>query len=138
MTKEELAAQLTGGEIGDEITLEQEAAAKVAGLVVIFGASDDLVELRGAIYDELGAWNGTTLLVRRGHALAENGHSCDCDFCGYPALKNGCAKVEALWCKEGDYSWTYKTDLPHATFEIKEDGRPYCRGIVINETDLPI
>jgi len=44
--------------------------------------------------------------------------------------------VDALWAKEDGYSWTYRTDIPHATFEIVEDGEPYCRGIVIDVADL--
>lgn len=49
MTKESLAAILNGRTYGDEITKEEEAQAKAAELVVIYGASDDLVEFGGAI-----------------------------------------------------------------------------------------
>ena len=42
MTKEELAATLNGREYNHEITKEEEAEARENGLVVIFGASDDL------------------------------------------------------------------------------------------------
>jgi hypothetical protein len=37
--------------------------------------------------------------------------------------------IDAVWC-EGEYSWTYKTNIPHATFDIWEDGEKYCKGIV--------
>ena len=41
------------------------AEAKENNLVIISGGSDDLVELRGAIYDESGAWDGGTLKAIR-------------------------------------------------------------------------
>jgi hypothetical protein len=47
------------------------------------------------------------------------------------------ATIEALWCKENGYSWTYKTAIPHAAFDIMEDKLKYCRGIVIALKDLP-
>ena len=50
--------------------------------------------------------------------------------------KKTARKIKALWASEGDYSWTYRTDIPHATFEIVEDGAPYCRGIVFALVDL--
>ena len=45
--------------------------------------------------------------------------------------------IEALFAKEPGYTWIYKTDIPHETFEIVEDGEPYCRGIVFNIGDIP-
>ena len=58
MTKEQLAELLNGNEYRDEMTKEQEQAAKENNLLVLFGASDDLLEMRGAIYDEAGAYDG--------------------------------------------------------------------------------
>ena len=55
MTKEQLAELLNGNEYRDEMTKEQEQAAKQNNLLVLFGASDDLLEMRGAIRDEVGA-----------------------------------------------------------------------------------
>lgn len=58
MTKEQLAELLNGNEYRDEMTKEQEQAAKQNNLLVLFGASDDLLEMRGAIRDEVGAYDG--------------------------------------------------------------------------------
>ena len=127
MTKEQLAEKLNGREYGDEITAAEESQAKADGLVVIFGASDDLCEFRGAIHDEMGCYKGGGLKI---HAA---GIECDCDFCAYKSI----AAIEAVWCETPDISWTYKTALPHATFEIMEDGEKYCRGIVVSVADLP-
>lgn len=104
------------------------------GLVVVFGASDDLVEFRGDINDELDAYNGTTVkldglgLLPRRESIED-----DVELEKYFIRKRGNLKtIEALWCAEDGYSWTFKTDIPHATFEVMEDGEHYCRGIVFD------
>ena len=33
-------------------------------------------------------------------------------------------------------AWTYMTDIPHATFDVMDDGELYCRGIVFALADL--
>lgn len=60
MTAAELAALLNGREYRKEMSRDEEQVAKAAGLVVVFGASDDLMELRGAISDEVGCYDGGT------------------------------------------------------------------------------
>ena len=57
MIKEELAALINGREYTHELT-DKEKSAKDARLVVVFGASEDLMEFRGAINDECGAYGG--------------------------------------------------------------------------------
>lgn len=141
MTAQELAALLTGREYGKEITADEEELAKAAGLVVLFGASDDLAEVRGATNDERGAYDGTTLKVSTsGELLAdwdEIDHDNEAEVTAWVLAKQaGVRTIEALWAKEGDYSWTFTTDIPHATFEIVEDGGPYCRGIVFALADI--
>lgn len=59
---------------------------------------------------------------------------CDCDFCGYGALKKKCAKVLCLFGKNG---WSYETDLAHECFNILDGKDQYCRGVIINQKDLP-
>ena len=137
MTKEQLAEQLNGREYGAEISEAEEREAKAAGLVVIFGCSDDNAELRGVIHDEVGCYNGAAIKLHARGILADHEERCDCAFCGYEAAAKKCATVQVLWCKEPGYSWTYKTEVPHATFEIVEDGEKYCRGIVMEATALP-
>ncbi len=136
MTKELLAEKLNGREIGDEITDKECAEAKTAGLLVIFGASDDLMEFRGAIRDEAYPGESGVVKLHRGGIL-DSHDDCECEFCGYESISKKCAGIQAMWCKEPGYSWTYKTTLPHATFEVVEDGGKYCRGIVIELNALP-
>lgn len=131
-----MATMLNGREMGDEITKLEEEVAKASGLVVLFGYSDDNAEFRGAIRDEFSCFDGGTMFVsKEGVFPEEDYHRCTCDHCGYKAFEKSCKKIEAKWC-EGDYSWTYMTDIPHATFEIMEDGDKFCRGIVFELKDV--
>ena len=134
MTKEELAARLNGREYGSEISADEEKAAKAAGLVVLFGASDDLAELRGAINDEAGCYDGGDIRIIDGELFEEP--DCDCKWAqeASAAAEKRSALIEALW-SQGEWSWTYSTKIPHATFDVMEDGEPYCRGIVFALAD---
>lgn len=142
LTKETLAALLNGREYMEEITREEEKTAESAGLIVIFGASDDLMEFRGVFSDE--AYPGRRErpvifdrdgLLPRWEEVKDDEEDAERYFRRKRGMK---ASVQALWCPEGSDgpSWAYKTDIPHATFEIVEDGEVYCRGIVIDLNDL--
>lgn len=131
MTKEELAASLNGREYGSEITPDEERAAKKSGLVVLFGYSDDLAEFRGAINDEAGCYEGGEFLLSGGRLLSDL-DECDCRHAreAKARAETGAHRIRAAWCFPGNPDWSYETDIPHATFDVLEDGEPYCRGIV--------
>lgn len=100
MTIFEFAEGLNGREYGNEITPFEEQRAKELGFVVVFGYSDDNAEFRGAYDEEIGCYDGGRVYE-------------DAD-----------KYIDAVWC-DGEYSWTYKTNIPHATFDIYEDGEKY-------------
>lgn len=134
MNAKELAAALNGREYGKETTGAEEASAKDNRLVVVFGASDDLMEFRGAIHDEIGGYGGVdAYLVPSGLLTNE----CDNDDCPhFKRLQETATVITAKW-GEGDYSWTYDTKIPHEVFDVMEDGDKYCRGIVFALADVP-
>lgn len=134
MTRDEAAAALDGSEYRKEGSKELFAAMKADGLVAVFGASDDLMELRGAIDDEVGAYGGGTAYLTASGLLT---NYCDNDECPhFERAKKDAATVKAVWAPEGEnLSWLYRTALPHATFQVNEDGEPYCRGIVFLLSD---
>ena len=108
MTLKEFASLLDGREYLCEITPEEEKLAKELGFVVVFGYSDDNAELRGAIDDEIGCYDGGELF-----------------HVDLPAT------IYADWCPEDiDCSWAYGTSIPHEKFCIYEHGELYCVGIV--------
>ena len=129
----ELADKLNGREYGDEVTEELEQEAKDKNLVIVYGASDDLMELEGAIDEEIGCYNGGFAYFNE-QGLLRN--ECDEDKCPYYLKQMDEAKsIEIVWGEEG-YSWAYKTSIPHETFEIMEEGDKFCRGIVFSMESL--
>ena len=138
MDAKELAAKLNGREYCREITAEETKQAKEAGLVVVLGASDDLIELRGAIRDEGDCYDGGTVLIDAKGVLPSWDEPSESEEAAqeYFERKAKARTIEALFAKDPGYTWIYKTDIPHETFEIVEDGEPYCRGIVFNIGDI--
>lgn len=143
MTKEDLAAKLNGREYTNEMTDAEAKEARNNGLLVIFGASDDLVEFRGTTNDEADANGGTTIYILGGKVLPglpDKDSEEWATLMTYGVLAAAQERyktalvVTAHWCAGRDYSWTYSTDAPHATFDIMDvDGiDKYCRGIVLN------
>ena len=128
----DFAAKLNNSQYRKEGSRELWAEMKAAGCVAVFGASDDLMELRGAVDDEVGAYNGVTVFLTP-EGLFE---ACD-DDCKYSraAQKNGVG-LSAIWCPDDGSSWAYKTAIPHATFRVLEDDDLYCTGIVFALADV--
>lgn len=148
---QKLAKLLDGHELSqfDDVVAAHADAAANAGLVIVFGASDDLMELRGAIDDEVGAWNGCTTSLAGGKLLIND---CDEDRCPYfAALNRKAVKLLAHWDDADPEDetittevWTYSfldgdgepLDVEHADFTINEDGEPWCRGVVLALDDF--
>lgn len=129
MDKKDLAQLINGREYGYGIFRDVRRAAIDAGLVIVTGASDDLMEFEGAIYDEGGCFDGGKVFFDRNGISEDGSERANC--------------IKALWCdntaldENGNViTWTYKTDIPHETFMIYEKGQPYCRGIVFGLADL--
>lgn len=128
MTKEELAALLTGREYGNEIEPSEEKSAKDNGLVVVFGYSDDNVEFKGAIDEEVGGYGGATIEFTKAGIFRDEDDDEVLERYGTIVQFN---KIIAAYSPR-----TFKTDIPHATFDIMEDGELSCRGIVFSLNDL--
>lgn len=143
ITKEELAARLTGREYGHEITKEECALARDAGLLVLFGYSDDNLELRGAVHDEVGAYgcdDGRNYLVTTAGVLEEWDKYDDKkkeearEWFRRESLPR--AVVNVRWGGFSGWSWEITPDVPHATFEIRDGDEKFCRGAVVSLADF--
>jgi len=128
-----VAEMLDGLEYPDDPSQEIIEMAKENNMVIVFGSSDDLIEFRGAIRDEVSAWEGATVFISNIGLFEE----CECE-CKYSiSEKNKCSKVDAIWDdKDRNCSWSYKTDITHAEFKVMEDDDVYCYGIVFSLDDL--
>lgn len=137
LTLEAAAKELDGMEYGDEGRFRDLfAEMKRGGLVAVFGASDDLIEFRGAINDEAGCGDGSEFRLTRSGLLESR---CDeGDDCPYfkALLRTIPVAVKAQWAS-GGYSWFFDAVVPAAHFDILEEGDKYCRGVVIDLKDLP-
>lgn len=127
------AATLNGREYLEETTKVETAIAKVNNLVIAYGQSDDLLEFRGAINDELGAWNGAEVCIANGKAIHIEEVEANREILrkyGYDFSSN--ITVKAVWCPpELDASWLISVEgVEGHSFDILEDGRLYCRGVV--------
>lgn len=141
MNAQKLAKQLDMSKYPLRISSEMAEKAKAAGLVIVYGASDDLIEFEGAFRDEGSVYDGGTVRVDVEGLLPENADDFDTDEerARYYYRKGRSKTIEALWCDEangGGFDWAYRTDIPHSTFEVMDGDDPYCRGIVFALADL--
>jgi hypothetical protein len=134
MNSQKLADALNGCEYRKEMGPAENQIAKESGLVVVFGASDDLMEFRGVVNDEIGVFEGGEALFTNNGLLINECDNEDCPH--FKRLMKAATPVKAKWDIEG-YSWVYETAIPHASFEVLEDGDKYCRGIVFALSDVP-
>ena len=138
MTAYELAKMLDGHDSSYDIMSDWlEKQAKEAGLVVVFGYSDDLMELRGAIDDEVGCFDGGTAYITKKGVLTEP--DCGCDSCPYyEAVREKAVPIEAVWHNFGEPCWSYETEISHETFRVYEGEDLFCEGIIFQMEDVPV
>lgn len=137
MTPQEMADQLDGRQYPLEINEHEVRQLIMNGLVVVAGASDDLIIFGGAITDEGDCYDGGTFLIDNQGVLPdwEQVSDDEDEAEAYIKRKPHAKQIEAVWCG-GEADWTYKTDIPHATFKIMEDGEVYCIGMVFDIKEL--
>lgn len=134
ITKEELAEKLNGIEYRGREIDEVSSLASKNNLLIVFGASDDLLETRGVDDDEYGCYDGGFFI------LDKTGVLVDIEERDLDKTK---PYIEAIWDnKELGTSWNYKTNVPHATFKIMEtdddEQSLYCIGLVIDLNNLEV
>lgn len=134
MCLKEVARIMNNNEYGDEITKEQEEILKAEGIVVLFGASDDLSELRGAINDEVGAYDGVVLYFDEEGKLLNNAY--DADELNDLAKPYGLKNIKVIANYREYPVFRYETEIQHEKFNIIEDGNIYCEGICFYFKDL--
>lgn len=122
----EIAEKLNGIAYGENIS-DIEAEAKKHGIVIVIGASDDLMEFSGAIEDEGGCYDGGEVYFDRDGVSQDDTERANV--------------IEAIWCdgmnSDGiPATWTYQTEIPHEKFNVWEDEELYCVGIVFSIEDI--
>lgn len=131
MNAKELAEKLNGRNAGDEITKEEAEQAMINNLVVIYGASDDLIEIDGIINDEVCIYGGGDVLFLDGDLLRPE---CDDDCC--PHEEKRAERAVSIKAKFDNTGWSFDCPFECSTFDIFEDGEIFCKGIVFDRSDL--
>lgn len=122
----EIAEKLNGIAYGENVR-DIEAEAKEHGIVIVMGASDNLMEFSGAIEDEGGCYDGGEVYFDRDGVSQDDTKRANV--------------IEAIRCNSHDengipVTWSYKTEIPHEAFKVFEEGNLYCIGIVFSVEDL--
>lgn len=151
LTKEMLADLLNGCEAMSECDLMKcrhvptQEDAENSNLVVLFGRCDDLIMVRGAVYNELYISEGEQLaLVLAGEKIDDDEDVMNTDIPGVFQLSDdyihdGNPRLITVRCSNGEnelVTWEFSTNMPHADFMLYLDGRPFCRGIVIDLDEI--
>jgi hypothetical protein len=139
----DVAKDLDGIEYPCRIDKNLAQQAKDAGIVIVFGASDDLIEFRGAIHDEVGVSEvDVTIIDGKGVLPVDiNGNITDPDAVetiqGCKNLAERFTKsvaVTSYWCPADNSgaSWAYSVPehIEWEPFNVMEDGELYCVGVV--------
>lgn len=155
MNSQQFAKLINGRQRGSELTREEEKIAKTnglvveeiaktSGLVVVFGYSDDCAEFRGAVDDELGAYDGgefhffkdksggvSVATLDQIEGLKEEIQEFGIDV----EIKT--AVVKAEWDPDDvECAWRFVTELPSEKFHIYEGEDLFCIGLVIAVSDI--
>ena len=126
MKAKELANRLNGMQYGAGFGDVSEEAKK-SGLVIVTGASDDLMEFNGAICDEGGCFDGGRVYFDASGVDQEGEKRANW--------------IDARWYngmnRDGlPATWTYTTEIPCERFDVFEGDDLYCEGLVFSVEDL--
>ena len=129
-TIEDLAKLLNGNKYCDELknpyNLDVEKICKDNKWIILFPYSDDCLEVRGYIDDEIGAWDDTNYkIVKKGEFYEDRNE----DNTYHKATKDGLLHTEEdphifmKWCPEDkSYIWYIESNYPNvAYFDIDEE-----------------
>lgn len=137
MEIKEFANLLNNREYREEITKEEEKIAKENNLIVIFWYSDDNIELRWAINDEIWAWGWVEFYIDKkknkiyyttSRYIDERELNDEFEEIVQNYFDNNCIKVKAIrnqfW--EIEINW-----IEYERFDIVEDWEKFSDWIII-------
>lgn len=135
LTAKMVAERMNGREYMHEIGDDEENELVFRGLVVVFGYSDDNVELRGAITEEVGCYEHGTIPILDGDIFVP---PCgdDCERYDCQLLKDAYRRSKSIRAEFKSDGWKFDADFPYEKFVIMEDGKVFGEGIVFDLEDL--
>lgn len=118
---------------------------KEKGIVVAFGQADDLLELRGAIYDEIDCYSPTKAIWLENQfinceKLDKLYEFLEDEFDGLfiNSIQNLCkdAKFIEINPEVKNCQFEYTTNIPCEWFNVLLDNELYCKGFIFNIESL--
>lgn len=128
MKAKDLAARLHGVDLND-IPSELDSEARRAGLVVVYGASNDTIKFCGALRGEADVPGGGTIYFDADGILPDADGVPDDERHAYYDRKRMAASVDAEWQRDG-FTWAFSMVAQHSRFVMTNQAPRYCRGIV--------
>lgn len=132
----DFAKKIDGVEYGELIHIKNKFAveAKDNGFVIVYGASDDLIEFDGAYQEEvyIGMDGGIGTFDFDG--TSDDGKKHNHKVVGY-----WCGKVNGKQIKSWEPTqavWEISVSMPSEPFNIYEDGEVFCVGCIFKISDM--
>lgn len=128
ITAEELAKELNGFDVADRFTKGVINLAKNSNLVIVSAIGDDTIIFSGSLKDEFDLLHGGQIF------MAKEGSEY------IPYLRQSQDKsrkvIEVFWDKHSLFKWKFLTLIKHVQYDLKKDGRSFCKGIVFSLNDV--
>lgn len=136
-----IAENLDGMMYMDEPSEEFIRYAKENNIVIVFGYSDDNVELRGAIEDEIYAYDEKEFYINGRGVINPSEYDGKCADCVlFDKYIQECKKIIAKYDEDLEYLWVFDTDIPHECFDVLDhpinNMEKFCKGIVFSLDNL--
>ncbi|MBQ8806584.1 MAG: hypothetical protein IJZ68_09100 [Bacteroidaceae bacterium] len=128
MNIKEFAENLGTRPTGDEVPYHMVCEAQHQRYLVIFGASDDLVEICGHHHYEFDAFRPTTLYVTRNRVYSSDEI--------HPTTAKPIHVEYSTPTATNPALWKLTTEIPHATYNIMDGDELFCKGLVIDLNNL--
>lgn len=136
MTIKDVALMLDGREYGSEVSPAEEIQFKNAGIVVVYGYSDDLVEFEGAVNTEIGIWNTGNIPLLNGVPFDVPCATEEFETHCCPLLKEVAKMLKYIKARFGINGWELDADFPCEKFTVVEEGDACGVGLVYALADL--
>lgn len=128
ISAEELAKQLNGFDVNDSFTKSVINIAKNSNLVIVSAIGDDTIIFSGSLKDEFDLLHGGQIFMAK-----EGG-----EYIPYKKQSQDKSRkvIEVFWDKHSVFKWKFLTLIKHVTYDLKKDGRSFCKGIIFNLNDI--
>lgn len=128
ITAAELAIQLNGFNVEDSFTRNVIKLAKDSNLVIVSAIGDDTITFSGAVTDEFDLLHGGQIF------MAKEGD----EYIPYTKQSKDKSRkvIEVFWNRHGLFRWKFLTLITHSVYDLKKEGRSFCKGIIFNVNDI--